>query len=38
MRPSLGAQRAAIVFADPPYNVPIEGHASGLAGFDTKTL
>ena len=26
----MGAHRAAIVFADPPYNVPIEGHASGL--------
>ena len=26
----MGEQRAAIVFADPPYNVPIEGHASGL--------
>src|SRR3989442_10167341 len=23
-------QRAAMVFSDPPYNVPIEGHASGL--------
>jgi DNA modification methylase len=26
----MGEQRAAIVFTDPPYNVPIEGHASGL--------
>lgn len=26
----LGTQRAAIVFTDPPYNVPIAGHASGL--------
>jgi DNA modification methylase len=24
------AERAAMVFSDPPYNVPIEGHASGL--------
>jgi hypothetical protein len=24
-------QRAAVVFTDPPYNVPIYGHASGLA-------
>jgi DNA modification methylase len=23
-------QRAAVVFTDPPYNVPIDGHASGL--------
>src|SRR6516162_2460901 len=26
----LGQERAAMVFTDPPYNVPIEGHASGL--------
>lgn len=26
----LGTHRAAIVFTDPPYNVPIAGHASGL--------
>jgi DNA modification methylase len=26
----LGNRRAAAVFADPPYNVPIDGHASGL--------
>jgi len=26
----MGEERAAIVFTDPPYNVPIEGHASGL--------
>ena len=26
----LGTDRAAIVFTDPPYNVPIAGHASGL--------
>ncbi len=26
----LGTQRAAVVFTDPPYNVPIAGHASGL--------
>jgi ParB-like nuclease domain len=26
----MGEQRAALVFTDPPYNVPIEGHASGL--------
>ena len=26
----LGAEKAALVFTDPPYNVPIDGHASGL--------
>jgi len=26
----MGAERAATVFTDPPYNVPIEGHAGGL--------
>ena len=26
----MGQQRATMVFTDPPYNVPIEGHASGL--------
>jgi len=26
----MGQERAAMVFTDPPYNVPIEGHASGL--------
>ena len=26
----MGANRAALVFADPPYNVPIDGHATGL--------
>src|SRR5215472_14229900 len=26
----MGQQRAGMVFTDPPYNVPIEGHASGL--------
>jgi hypothetical protein len=26
----MGEQRAAMVFTDPPYNVPIDGHASGL--------
>ena len=25
----LGGERAAMVFTDPPYNVPIEGHVSG---------
>ncbi len=26
----LGGQKAQLVFADPPYNVPIDGHVSGL--------
>src|SRR6202030_644585 len=26
----MGETRAAMVFTDPPYNVPIDGHASGL--------
>src|SRR5262249_4530668 len=26
----MGAECAAMVFTDPPYNVPIDGHASGL--------
>jgi DNA modification methylase len=26
----MGEKRATMVFSDPPYNVPIEGHASGL--------
>jgi DNA modification methylase len=26
----LGADKAQMVFADPPYNVPIDGHVSGL--------
>ena len=26
-------ERAATIFADPPYNVPIEGHASGLGAI-----
>jgi 16S rRNA G966 N2-methylase RsmD len=29
----MGEERAAAVFTDPPYNVPIEGHASGLGAI-----
>jgi ParB-like chromosome segregation protein Spo0J len=29
----MGEQRAAAVFTDPPYNVPIDGHASGLGAI-----
>ena len=26
----MGGERAEMIFIDPPYNVPIDGHASGL--------
>jgi DNA modification methylase len=29
----LGEERAAMVFTDPPYNVPIDGHAGGLGAI-----
>jgi DNA modification methylase len=29
----MGEERAATVFTDPPYNVPIDGHASGLGAI-----
>ncbi|MGB9646770.1 MAG: site-specific DNA-methyltransferase [Stellaceae bacterium] len=29
----MGEKRAAMVFSDPPYNVPIEGHAGGLGAI-----
>jgi DNA modification methylase len=29
----LGEERATMVFTDPPYNVPIDGHASGLGAI-----
>jgi DNA modification methylase len=29
----MGEERAAAVFTDPPYNVPIDGHASGLGAI-----
>jgi DNA modification methylase len=32
----LAGDRAEMVFADPPYNVPIEGHASGLGATQHK--
>jgi DNA modification methylase len=32
----MGEQQAAMVFTDPPYNVPIEGHASGLGRLRHK--
>jgi DNA modification methylase len=32
-RTLLGDEHAAMVFTDPPYNVPIDGHASGLGAI-----
>jgi hypothetical protein len=32
-RTLMGDGRAGVVFADPPYNVPIDGHASGLGAI-----
>jgi hypothetical protein len=29
----MGEERARVVFTDPPYNVPIDGHASGLGAI-----
>jgi hypothetical protein len=29
----MGEERASAVFTDPPYNVPIDGHASGLGAI-----
>jgi DNA modification methylase len=29
----MGEERAVMVFTDPPYNVPIDGHASGLGAI-----
>jgi DNA modification methylase len=29
----MGEERAAMVFIDPPYNVPIDGHATGLGAI-----
>jgi len=34
----LGEERAAMVFTDPPYNVPIEGHASGLGAIHHRSF
>ncbi|HEV3175082.1 MAG TPA: DNA methyltransferase [Stellaceae bacterium] len=32
-RALMGEERAGMVFTDPPYNVPIDGHASGLGAI-----
>ena len=37
-RTLLGDQRAAMVFTDPPYNVPIDGHATGLGAIHHRSF
>ena len=37
-RTLLGEQRAAMVFTDPPYNVPIDGHATGLGAIHHRSF
>ena len=32
----LGSDKAQMMFADPPYNLPIEGHVSGLGKVKHK--
>jgi DNA modification methylase len=34
----MGEERAAAVFTDPPYNVPINGHASGLGAIHHRSF
>src|SRR5215472_4745451 len=34
----IGEDRAAMVFTDPPYNVPIDGHASGLGAIRHRSF
>jgi ParB-like nuclease domain len=34
----MGEERAAMVFTDPPYNVPIDGHASGLGAIHHRSF
>ena len=34
----LSGERAAMVFTDPPYNVPIDGHASGLGAIHHRAF
>jgi DNA modification methylase len=37
-RTLLGEQGAAMVFTDPPYNVPIDGHATGLGAIHHRSF
>jgi DNA modification methylase len=34
----MGEERAAMVFSDPPYNVPIDGHATGLGKIHHRSF
>ena len=34
----MAAERAAMVFTDPPYNVPIDGHATGLGKIHHRSF
>ena len=34
----MGDERAAMVFTDPPYNVPIDGHATGLGKIHHRSF
>jgi DNA modification methylase len=34
----MGERRAAMVFTDPPYNVPIDGHATGLGDIHHRSF
>ena len=34
----MGEERAAMVFTDPPYNVPIDGHATGLGNIHHRAF
>jgi DNA modification methylase len=34
----MGEERAAMVFTDPPYNVPIDGHATGLGNIHHRSF
>ena len=35
LRRLMGSEKARMVFTDPPYNVPIDGHVSGLGTHPT---
>jgi DNA modification methylase len=37
-RTLMGEHRAAMVFTDPPYNVPIDGHATGLGAIHHRSF
>ncbi len=38
LRGLMGEERAVMVFTDPPYNVPIDGHASGLGSIRHRSF